>query len=283
MGNFNQTPMKHGVIQDFLNVPGIVGVALIDGMTPPAFYGFVGIAAAQQGAIAQSIEQVLTTTPDGFNSFEFEFNFYRVYLHKLNRGIILLVLTNTHLARSAYTQAVRRLLLELQLEGNNTITKRDSADTPTAAPTPLDSAVPEQLPADSEESILESAASAESEEQSSEPVYLQEILAAINALSRLTAHYLGTMVVANYWKATRPTHDQADWLKQFQIERSAEITCPGIPASEPLSVLTSEQHQCLRAWVAAFVERCSKVIRDFTKLVQQTLDERQRQLLFEPL
>ncbi|QYO64257.1 PAS domain S-box protein [Leptolyngbya sp. 7M] len=36
------------------------------------------------------------------------------------------------------------------------------------------------------------------------------------------------------------------------------------------------------AWVAAFIERCSKVIRDFARIVRQSLDEQQNTLLFVP-
>lgn len=104
-------------------------------------------------------------------------------------------------------------------------------------------------------------------------VLLKDILTAINHLSQYATQYLGPMVVANYWRTTRPP---VDWLNRFQIERSAQITC----SNQQLN-LTTEQHQWLKDWVAAFIARCAKVIRDLPKTVKQNaLDDRQKFLLF---
>jgi hypothetical protein len=311
--------MKREVIQDFLNVPGIAGVALIDGLVPPYFHGFAAnFDIPQQGAIAQSVQQVLETTPEGFNSFEFQFDRYRVYLHKLNQGITLLVLSDNHLPRLAYTQAIRRLLIELQIGQDNPIAAfqalaAEISPTP-PAPVRLAPAMPPKPPwqtnlqpsfehekaAESELASLPasepiskqsfSKTSQPSNQQSSSPtavepygltsesVSLKDVLAAINALSQFTTQYLGTMVVANYWKATRPA---VDWLKQFQIERSGQMTFIVQVPSERLPLLSPSQHQCLKEWVAAFIQRCSKVIRNFAKLVRHALDKRQSALLFD--
>lgn len=312
--------MKREVIQDFLNVPGIAGVALIDGLVPPYFHGFAAnFDIPQQGAIAQSVQQVLETTPEGFNSFEFQFDRYRVYLHKLNQGITLLVLSDNHLPRLAYTQAIRRLLIELQIGQDNPIAAFQalaSEISPTSpAPARLAPAMPPKPPWEtssepsfeqekSDESELTSApvpeplskqslnkTSQPSNQQLSSPtvpvepydltaqsVSLKDVLAAINALSQFTTQYLGTMVVANYWKATRPA---VDWLRQFQIERSGQMTFIVQVPSERLPLLSPSQHQSLKEWVAAFIQRCSKVIRNFAKLVRRALDKRQSALLFD--
>lgn len=319
--------MKQEVIHDFLNVPGIVGVALMDGSSRPYFHGFGdNVNFFQQDALAQSIQQVLETTPEGFNSFEFQFDLYRVYLHKLNQGVTLLVLTGKQLPRLAYTQAIRRLLIELQFDQSNVVNSINefrslatsfSQASPQAAsqatqgspqvsppsPSPVlskPSAILEQFlepePASSEPSELEPVESELAEVEPATPVPLQlvepptvfsatsqnanvkDVLAAINALSQLTSRYLGTMVVANYWKSTRPA---ADWLNHFQIERSGQMTFVVQIPSERLPTLTSEQLQSLQAWVAAFVTRCSKIIRDFAKIVQQSLNEHYLALLFD--
>jgi hypothetical protein len=314
MGKLDNTSMNQGVIQDFLNVPGIVGVALIDGTAPPYFHGFnIGFDSSQQHAVAKSIQQVLETTPEGFNSFEFQFHLYRVYLYKLNQGITLLVLTGSNLSRLTYTQAVRRLLLELQIgQNNDPIAEFRALAGASAVDRPADQIDPgEQRPEglirelqplgeleqptltaepketkETTESVAltcdELAADrlpSPSPSASTQSASLKDVLAAMNDLSQLTTQYLGTLVVANYWKATRPT---ADWLNHFQIERSGQMTFAVEAPSERLPLLTDEQHCHIRAWVAAFIERCSKVIRDFAKIVRQTLDERQRALLFDP-
>jgi hypothetical protein len=327
MGKLDNTPMNQEVIQDFLNVPGIVGVALIDGTASPYFHGFnIGFDFSQQHAIAKSIQQVLETTPEGFNSFEFQFRLYRVYLHKLNQGITLLVLAGSNLSRLTYTQAVRRLLIELQIgQNDNPIAEfralaagassvasvasvaqpQPSDPTNAAAPQPelpqreppqreleattrtaetteppettkLPKRAAEEFPDEFQANHLPSAGLSSASIQSAS---LKDVLAAMNALSQLTTQYLGTLVVANYWKATRPA---VDWLNHFQIERSGQMTFAVQAPSERLPLLTHEQHRQIQAWVAAFIERCSKVIRDFAKIVRQTLDPKQSALLFEP-
>jgi hypothetical protein len=98
----------------------------------------------------------------------------------------------------------------------------------------------------------------------------------MNHVSKLAAQYLGTIVVINYWKNSRP---EADWLKLFQIERSAQMIFSGQTATET-SALTLEQYEWLQDWVGVFIKRCSKVIRDFPKMVDQIpLSDRQRTIL----
>lgn len=315
--------MKQEVIQDFLTVPGIAGIALIDGLSRPYFHGFgAHFDASQQNAIAQGIQQVLETTPDGFNSFEFQFDFYRIYLHKLKRGITLLVLTGNTLPQATYTQAVRQVLLELQLDREDPITafQAIAAQIPLVwqpvLPTPNPKSVPESdpsaadlpnyplknlhntrtetlqvVPLRQQPTLPSNPAIALPQEQSKPtqvppaaqpldlPTDMKDVLAAVNALNQLTTQYLGTLVVTNYWKSTRPA---IDWLNHFQIERSTQMTFSVQNPSQPLPSLTPEQHRWLQEWISAFMERCSKVIRDFAKITQQSLTEQQKAILFQP-
>lgn len=339
--------MKQEVIQGFLNVPGIAGIALIHGLARPCFYGFTpGLDFSQQDSIAQSIQQVLETTPEGFNSFEFQFDYYRLYLHKLKQGMTLLVLTENQLPRGVYTQEVRRLLLELQLDQDDPIAEFQAimASLPLLFQPPLErtDAASATLPAhhnghaaplSEPDSQSDSRSDSRSDSTShmtqlrpepleplpkgvmsealipkdampevlipEEPipvllpeplkliestsieatVSVQEVLAALNQLSQLTTQYLGTLVVTNYWKASRP---EDEWLLHFQIERSAQITFVVQMPSQRLPVLTPDQHQSLQTWVAAFIQRCTRVIRGFARIVHQALTERQKALLLLP-
>ncbi|HEY9884968.1 MAG TPA: hypothetical protein V6C98_15290, partial [Thermosynechococcaceae cyanobacterium] len=66
--------MKREVIQDFLNLPGIAGVALMDGRSRPYFCGIdQALNFQQKEALAQGILQVVETIPDSFDVFEFQF------------------------------------------------------------------------------------------------------------------------------------------------------------------------------------------------------------------
>jgi hypothetical protein len=286
--------MNQGVIQNFLNLPGLAGVALMDGMSRPCFYGFhAELETSQQQAVAQNIQQVLETAPEGFTSFEFQFDFYRVYLHKLNQQVTLLVLTNDQLSRSTYLPTVRHLLLELQLSRTNLMSEfRDiltqivvpCSNPPASATAPIKTAnspppAPPALPGPLPSPPLAIAVSPPAPQTVlSQAVSVKEILAAMNALSQFTTQYLGTLVVANYWESTRPPDD---WLLHFQIERSAQMTFIVQVPSERLPLLSEEQYQSIKRWVAAFVERCSKIIRNFANLLQHKLDHRHQILLFD--
>ena len=66
--------MKREVVQEFLGLPGIVGLALMDGRSRPCFYGVSErLNLQQKEALAQGICQVLETTPSSFRTFEFQF------------------------------------------------------------------------------------------------------------------------------------------------------------------------------------------------------------------
>lgn len=318
--------MKREVIQDFLNLPGVAGVALMDGRSRPYFFGVdQALNFQQKEALAQGIQQVVDTTPSGFGSFEFQFTGHQVYIYKLQHGIILLVLAEEKLIKADYRIAVSLLQNELQqdaanaiatfrlIAGNVTLTHqnhwtaksgfpkptatqsnrlnppagstRNGSQTaarpgqppppprttpPTAAPSvPTSEPLPEALPAPLSEptSVPEAPPT---------PFTLKETLDALNQISQLTTHYLGTIVVANYWKTTRPADD---WLTQFQVDRSAQFSFKAATPT-PIPTLNPEELQWVRDWIAAFVDRCSKVIRDFNDMLKQSvLDDRQKTLL----
>jgi hypothetical protein len=285
--------MQQEVIQDFLNVPGIAGIALIAGSAPACFHGLGIEIDHARDAIAETIQQVLQTIPEGFHSFEFEFDLYRVYLHQLNQGKTLLVLTNRHLSRLTYSQAVQWLLIEWQVNDADPIAQFRSLtvemppllNLPVPS-SPLLSASPDSSAPSSQSSIEQAtqrpeAIAVQIETLAAIPSDLKDVLAAMNAMSRLAAQYLGTIVVANSWKVTRPLVDE--WLNHFQVERSAEITFSVQSPSEQLPILTANQYRYLQTWIVAFVERCSKIIRDFTKIMQQALDQQQYNLLSDLL
>ncbi len=114
--------MQREVVQDFLNLPGIEGVALVDGRSRPYFCGVDQTLNFQQKeALAQGIQQVVETTPPDFEFFEFQFTGHQVYIYKLDHGVILLVLTSDQLIYPAYVRAVEKLKLELQDDITNAI------------------------------------------------------------------------------------------------------------------------------------------------------------------
>ena len=299
--------MKREVIQDFLNLPGIAGVALMDGRSRPYFCGIdQALNFQQKEALAQGILQVVETIPDSFDVFEFQFAEHQVRLYRLDRGMVLLVLTHQRLVCADYLSMITQLKAVLKedipnaiatfrlLAGNVTLTglhyRKQSAapattpsatialqpEKPQAAATPLaatplaDSSPAPFLPAPSPPSA-----------KTPDTATLAEAIAALNHLSQFTTQYLGTHVIANYWKATRPT---SDWLATVQVDRTAQFTVIGAPPQAATAPLTAPERQWLQEWVTAFVKRCSQVMRDFPAIVEQkALNDQQKALLLEPL
>ncbi|MEB3232755.1 MAG: hypothetical protein VKJ64_17225 [Leptolyngbyaceae bacterium] len=114
--------MKQEVIKDFLNLPGIEGLALVDGRSRPFFCGVdQGLNFQQKQALAQGIQQVIETTPVSYQFFQFQFSGRQVYVHKLPKNLILLVLASNELAYQTYHQTLNLLKVELHQDGGNAI------------------------------------------------------------------------------------------------------------------------------------------------------------------
>lgn len=266
----------------------------MDGRSRPYFCGVDQTLNFQQKeALAQGIQQVVETTPADFQFFEFQFTGHQVYIYKLDHGIILLVLTSGKLVHSSYVEAVELLKLELKeditnaiatfrlLAGNITLSdqnywKRRSDTSPiTEIQPPLVEATPppsQPIP----DNGSPSPSRATVPPPTAAVLNLKDLLVALNHLSQFTTQYLGTTVIVNYWKSSRPA---IEWLNNFQVDRAAHITFSGTPPSGSQS-LSDEQHQWLQEWVVAFIDRCSKVIRDFPAIIKQTaLNEEQKAYL----
>jgi hypothetical protein len=303
--------MKREVIQDFLNLPGIAGVALMDGRSRPYFFGVdQALNFQQKEALAQGIQQVVDTTPEGFGSFEFQFTGHQVYIYKLQHGIILLVLTGDKLVQTEYHQAISQLQGELQkdaanaiatfrlMAGNITLTSQNQWAAKTGIPdsasgSPSSVAPTAPPPTNTRNGNAASPVRAPVGPSSPPPVTpappvaappptlsAKEVVLALNQMSQVATHYLGNIVVANYWKSSRPS---VEWLLQFQADRSAQFTFKPATPTDLSHLLTAEEEKWIREWVAAFVSRCSKVIRDFQEILQQSdLDNRQKALLPPP-
>ncbi len=318
--------MKREVVRDFLNLPGIAGVALMDGRSRPYFCGVDQTLNFQQKeALAQGIRQVVETTPDGFESFEFQFTGHQVYIYKLDHGIILLVLARSHLVYTDYLRAINLLKAALQeditkaiatfrllasdvtVSGQNYWRQRSEAaasdfpDSSIHSPAPASvpsSPVPQPQPnlvenngnlkqveaiaAEAQEVGLAPKKSLEAvapQPSAEDTIELKELLAALNHLSEFTTQYLGTAVITNYWKSSRP---DIDWLHNFQVDRSAHLVFASPISQSTNQPITAQQQEWTQEWVAAFIKRCSQVIRDFPSIVnQRALDDRQKKLLLQ--
>jgi hypothetical protein len=299
--------MKREVVETFLNLPGIAGIALMDGRSRPYFHGVDQTLNSQQKeTVAQGLQQIVQTTPVGFEFFEYQFTGYQVYIHKLKQGVILLVLADLATLTDQYFTVVEQLKTEFYDDTANAVAtfrliagtlsatgqpqkKQTSETTDHVSPTSslassLDLAqtptvdnsqlLPSPIDAPASGSVTPTTPVLDPQPDLADLATLKEVLAALNHFSQFTTQYLGATVVTNYWTSTRP---DIDWLSQFQVDRSAQISVADALAGRSLS---PEQHQWVRDWTAAFIQRCSKVIRDFPSIIKQrALDDHQKALL----
>lgn len=287
--------MKQEAIQDFLNLPGIAGVALMGRRSRPYFCGIdQSLNFQQKEALAQGILQVFETIPDEFESFKFHFSGYQVHIYKLEHGIILLVLTQENLVDADYLKTIKNLKAALGEDiGNEIATFRLLAGTvsfPGVAVTRRTTSTTQRLPTMNVVAGNHQPATVPLDAAPTPPLTpmvppeplvstltLEDAIAALNSLSKFTTQYLGTHVIANYWKSTRP---QADQFNQLQIDRTAQFSLVNATPQQLQTPLTPDQQTWLQTWVTQFINRCAQVIRDFPALIQQkALPDAQKKLL----
>ncbi|MGG6238038.1 hypothetical protein ACQ4N7_05305 [Nodosilinea sp. AN01ver1] len=267
--------MKRQVIQNVLNLPGISGMALIDGRNRPFFFGpDISLNSHQQDALAQGIQQVVDTTPAHFDTFSFRFANQLTHIYKLEQGLILLVLVTDQMPLTDYRTAIGQLKATLIEAPHNAVpTFRLLAGCVT-----LGSSASTTDPAAALSPSLSPAEGAQPEPAGSKPGTLapglQEVIAALNHLSNGATQYLGKTIVINTWKQSRPAHP---WLEQFEVQRDGYFAA----AAQGQLPLTAEQHQWIKDWVAAFMGRGGRTIRNFQALASSRLTSQEQALLLD--
>ncbi len=275
----------------------------MDGRSRPYFCGVDQTLNFQQKeALAQGILRVVETIPEGFETFEFQFTGHQVHIYRLDHGMVLLVLTRSSLIYSDYLEMIKNLKAVLKedisnaiatfrlIAGNITLSgtgsdkgivtttsSSGSKATDTGRNQPETGSQSTSVPASGKSpgpSLASEGFTTSTPTISGNPS-LKELLPVLNHLSKFTTQYLGTHVIVNYWKTSRPDHD---WLANFQIDRTGNFTFTAANSQE--QPLNPEETKWVREWVRAFIKRCSQVIRDFPNLVEQkALSEEQKKLL----
>jgi hypothetical protein len=296
--------MNREVIQDFLNLPGIVGVALTNRRMRPYFYGLEAILnGRQQQALAQGVVQIIETIPEGIESFEFYFIGNVAFIYKLTHGLVLLVIGNKNLDVASYELAIAqvkqlietdvyssvatfKLLLgnvsqpslpDLNRTGSNTVLQSDEiitsgSESVSKVLVANRGIYPETATHKTSEPVTLPIKPETSNPKQPPEYQLSDYITALNKLSNFTTQYLGKVVVSNYWKSSRPA---SKWLAEFVVDRNAQISYANSTAT-----CSPEQQQQLQEWTKAYMQRCKQVIKNFDNMVvQDCLDSQQQKLL----
>ena len=113
--------MSREVIQDFLNLAGVVGIALTNRRMRPYFYGLDAVLDRTKQALGQGVLQVVENVPEGFESFEFHFAGHVVFIYKLTHGLVLLVLTDSGLKLVDYRRGITKIKYLIETDTYNTV------------------------------------------------------------------------------------------------------------------------------------------------------------------
>jgi len=268
--------MKQQVIQNFLNLPGIVGLGLMDGHSRPYFCGIdKSLNFQQKEALTQGIQQVISTTPASFEAFDFRFSQRDARIYKLENGVILLVVTDEDLDTPTYQTAVAQLKQTLETDPHSAVsTFRLLAGSTTLTKVPSDADVSSDPAATS---ALPSKDPPPPAQTGTPARQWPEVIAALDALSDATAQYLGKIVVANTWRSTQPS---SETLQALQLDRSGHFNWSTDATTKESGLVSSEEQEALHIWVDKFTQRCAMIIRDYPEMVlRQALNDHQRALL----
>ena len=113
--------MSREVIQDFLHLEGIVGIALTNRRMRPYFYGLDAVLDKTKQALGQGVLQVVENVPEGCESFEFNFSGHVVFIYKLTHGLVLLVLTDNELNLVDYSGSITKIKYLIESDTYNTV------------------------------------------------------------------------------------------------------------------------------------------------------------------
>lgn len=252
--------MQCQLIQNFLNLPGIIGLSLtslIQDEASKCFHsaGFInGHEPDGQPVFVHHIQQILKTTPVSLEFCAFQFGLYQVELHKVDNGAILLIVSEGKLS-SQHSKSVSELMQFIKADYSALVEGIQSVNTNNRVWEVATTSV----------TVLETA-------------NVADVVAAMNSLSQITSRYLGPQLVANHWHSSQ-SQDKSElgkfYLDQFHITANGTVSVIDID-----SELSPEQLVEIRLWMHRFHQRCTHIIRDYDALVEQALPARYWQLLF---
>ena len=256
--------MRQDSIQDFIEIPGVIAVALIQGRVIPYFYVNENyISYEEKIELVRLFRKEFLEDVNLQNSVEIKIKNYYAYLFHVNSSINLLVVTGQ---RNYTVQLIASKLLV-------DISKKNTSETIEAFK--ILSKSGSSPPAKNTDGNYPSNNNSTYQDQKlEERLYtISEWIAALNSLSQAVSKFLGEKITANFWNMARPDRE---WLHHFRINASAEIEF-----DDPFtSIVTPLQHLFIREWTNNFINQCSQIIKDLPAHIdQKIISEVQRTMI----
>ena len=310
--------MSREVIQDFLNLAGVVGISLTNRRMRPYFYGLDSVSDRTKQALGQGVLQVVENVPEGFESFEFYFADHVVFIYKLTHGLVLVVLTDRSIKMVDYSQSITKIKHLIDTDTYNTVayfklllgsvtqhslpsvnwqasgsaavtqtTEQDRSSTQISIPTNKPQTPPTPASTSSTSAptprTVASNKSTEVTDSSSKSVSAKTDLQEYKLDELLVALNKLSNFTTQYLGKVVVTNYWKSSRPTSSWLAEFEIDRSGQishPKQTAIS-LDTEQLQQIQSWVAAYIKRCKLVIRNFDQMLgQDCLDSRQKQILF---
>jgi len=260
--------MSTAAIHEFLKTPGVVGIAIIQGLAISCLYSrSQELAGQEKYHLIHELRKAILTNQDLLNHsqvLEIAILDYCVCFYPLKQNLKLLVLTQTA-NKAIKLLAARRVQSELQR----------AVELGSFDPYQFAKQLHRDQTAMGDRSfrldILDSQLT--NPITSRQELTLEQALLALNQLSEVVCDYLGPKITANYWQMTRPGHQ---CLAAFQISQDGEIT-----ASTGRGIFLDPVLKLgLREWSNRFMHQCCQIIPDLPSRVEKKgLDHQSRKLL----
>ena len=256
--------MNQELIQNFLNLPEVAGIALMQGRIIPYFYVKEKIISPEQKIeLIRHFRKNILETPVLSNCLEFQIDSYFAYTYKLNDTVTLLVIA---FQDSSTVKSMANNILQSSLKSDlSTTIKLFENLTKTVFQTvKVDATPPAKLSIDQINPI---------EESLKENYTIEDLVITLNALSQIVCSYLGPKITSNFWQLARP---KQEWLNRFSIRSTATIEFIG----STTDLVSPLQHLFIREWTNQFINQCSHIIRDLpSRIDQQLLTQKQRKMI----
>ncbi len=258
-------------LSSYLEIPVVLGIGFCQSKL--LMYSYLKDQIHEQPETEDLITQIrrsLCHIPESDTFFETPVLNYHLYLYSLGDQYRFLTLV---LHENNVIKSFRASQLQQKLQENIQTTKQLFKELSTQRSIlgqPISTLQKEQKP-----ETLGKFSSANNENPSllDQSIAINEVLAALNALSRFTCQYLGPKITSNYWNLARPKNQ---WLNNFEIKYSAAIAYRGdrSEAIHPLQILA------LREWTQNFMKQSNSIVRNLPELFEKEgISESHRKIL----
>jgi hypothetical protein len=258
--------MSQKIIESFWNLPGFVGIAIIAKIEEELFfYVKPQIQDWEKPALTILIGQSIAKTHPKIKYFEFDVMGYHAFTLRISPTLKFVILTQTDAVKLPSLNILKEILeenLQNSIANFEDLAKKSSEVSATSQSllTNRPVATPSTPPI-------------QKIDKPGESVTVSDLVNILDRVSKVSSKYIGKKLTLSYLQSNRSSDE---WLKNFQIKESGEITVAVI-ATEPVS---SDRLNSFKSWLVAFIKQAARIFPYLPTLIdQEGLNDRQKNIL----